>query len=63
MRKIIVSNLVTLDGYYEGKGRSLEALFEYFHMKTTQTMRTWIFTMLNACVQPMPFCSVAALLS
>jgi len=31
MRKIIVSNLVTLDGYYEGKGRSLEALFEYFH--------------------------------
>ena len=31
MRRIIVSNLVTLDGYYEGKGRSLPALFEYFH--------------------------------
>src|SRR5213594_79773 len=31
MRKVIVSNLVTLDGYYEGKGRSLEALFEYSH--------------------------------
>jgi len=31
MRKIIVSNLITLDGYYEGKGRSLPALFEYFH--------------------------------
>src|SRR6266704_4313237 len=30
-RRIIVSNLVTLDGYYEGKGRSLEALFKYFH--------------------------------
>ncbi len=31
MRKIVVSNLVTLDGYYEGKGRSLGALFEYSH--------------------------------
>jgi dihydrofolate reductase len=31
MRRIIVSNLATLDGYYEGKGRSLGALFEYFH--------------------------------
>jgi len=31
MRKINVSNLVMLDGYYEGKGRSLGALFEYFH--------------------------------
>ena len=31
MRRIIVSNLVTLDGYYEGKDRSLPALFEYFH--------------------------------
>ena len=31
MRKLIVSNLVSLDGYYEGKGRSLEVLFKYFH--------------------------------
>lgn len=31
MRKLIVSNLVTLDGYYEGKGRSLNSIFEYFH--------------------------------
>ena len=31
MRKIIVGNLVTLDGYYEGKERNLDALFEYFH--------------------------------
>lgn len=31
MRKLIVSNLVTLDGYYEGKGKSLEVLFDYFH--------------------------------
>ena len=31
MRKLIVSNLVSLDGYYEGKDRDLNALFEYFH--------------------------------
>jgi dihydrofolate reductase len=31
MRKLIISNLVTLDGYYEGKDRSLNALFDYFH--------------------------------
>ena len=31
MRKIIVSNLVTLDGFYEGKDRSLDAVFDYFH--------------------------------
>jgi dihydrofolate reductase len=31
MRKLIVSNIVSLDGYYEGKNRSLEALFDYFH--------------------------------
>lgn len=29
-RKLIVSNLMTLDGYYEGKDRSLEAVFEYW---------------------------------
>src|SRR5690349_24415009 len=31
MRKLIVSNLISLDGYYEGKDRSLDALFDYFH--------------------------------
>lgn len=31
MRKLIVSNLMSLDGYYEGKDRNLGALFEYFH--------------------------------
>lgn len=31
MRKIIVSNLVTLDGYYEGKNKNLESIFDYFH--------------------------------
>ena len=31
MRKLIVGNLTTLDGYYEGKDRSLDAVFDYFH--------------------------------
>ena len=31
MRKLIVSNFVTLDGYYEDKGRSLNSLFDYYH--------------------------------
>jgi dihydrofolate reductase len=31
MRKIIVSNLLSLDGYYEGKDRSLKELFKYLH--------------------------------
>jgi dihydrofolate reductase len=31
MRKLIVTNMVSLDGYYEGKNRSLEALFDNFH--------------------------------
>jgi dihydrofolate reductase len=30
VRKLIVSNLVTLDGYYEGKDRTVDSLFEYF---------------------------------
>ncbi len=31
MRELIVSNMQSLDGYYEGKGRSLEALFDHYH--------------------------------
>ena len=31
MRKLIVGNLTSLDGYYEGKDRDLNALFDYFH--------------------------------
>jgi dihydrofolate reductase len=30
LRKLIVSNLVTLDGYYEGKDRTVDSLFEYY---------------------------------
>jgi dihydrofolate reductase len=31
MRKLIVCNLTSLDGYYEGNDRNLNALFDYFH--------------------------------
>jgi dihydrofolate reductase len=31
VRKVIVGNMMSLDGYYEGKDRSLGALFDYFH--------------------------------
>ena len=31
MRKLIVSNLITLDGYYEAKNKTLDGFFDYFH--------------------------------
>jgi dihydrofolate reductase len=31
MRKLIVSNFVTLDGYYEDNDKSLNSLFDYYH--------------------------------
>jgi dihydrofolate reductase len=31
MRKLVVSNFVTLDGLYEGKDKSIDSLFDYFH--------------------------------
>ncbi len=31
MRKLIVSNFVSLDGYYEGKDKSINSLFDYYH--------------------------------
>ncbi len=31
MRKLIVSNFVTLDGFYEGKNKSIESLFDDYH--------------------------------
>jgi dihydrofolate reductase len=31
MRKLVVSNLASVDGYYEGKDRNLGVLFEHFH--------------------------------
>jgi len=31
MRKVIVCNMISVDGYYEGKDRNLGALFEFYH--------------------------------
>jgi dihydrofolate reductase len=31
MRKLIVSNFVTLDGLYEGRDRNIASLFDYYH--------------------------------
>jgi dihydrofolate reductase len=31
MRKLIVSNFVTLDGYYEGSDKSINSIFDYYH--------------------------------
>jgi dihydrofolate reductase len=31
MRKLIVGNFVTLDGYYDDKDKSLNSLFDYYH--------------------------------
>ena len=31
VRKLIVSNFVTLDGYYEGKDKSMNSIFDYYH--------------------------------
>ena len=31
MRKLIVSNFVTLDGYYDGKDKNLNSIFDYYH--------------------------------
>jgi dihydrofolate reductase len=31
MRKLIVNNFVTLDGYYEGKDKTINSLYDYYH--------------------------------
>jgi len=31
MRKLIVSNFHTVDGYYEGKDKSINSLYDYYH--------------------------------
>ena len=31
MRKLIVSNFVTLDGFYDGKDKSISSIFDYYH--------------------------------
>jgi dihydrofolate reductase len=35
VRKLIVSNFVTVDGYYEAKDKTIDGLFEYYHQDYT----------------------------
>jgi len=49
MRKIIVSNMITIDGLYEGKDHNLDSLFEYFHpdYQNDETMDNYNLNLLN----------------
>lgn len=49
MRKIIVSNMITLDGLYEGKDHNLDSLFEFFHpdYHKDETMDNYNLNLLN----------------
>jgi len=51
MRKIIVSNMITIDGLYEGKNRNLDSLFEYFHPDyiNDETMDNFNLNLLETC--------------
>jgi len=31
MRKLIVNNFITLDGYYESVNKTFDRIFDYFH--------------------------------
>jgi hypothetical protein len=31
LRKLIVSNFITVDGYYESKDKTIDGLFEFYH--------------------------------
>ena len=55
MRKLIVSNFVTLDGCYEGKDKNMNSIFDYYH-ETTMAMKTSITIIQNGCVPPIPCC-------
>jgi hypothetical protein len=51
MRKLIISNFVTLDGFYESKNKTFDA-FLITITPITQAIRALITTTPNACGQP-----------
>ena len=51
MRKLIVSNILSLDGYYEGPGKNVMALFDYRRDLSQWTKASMPITP-NGCVQP-----------
>ena len=63
MRKLIVSNFVTLDGLYEGKDKSINSLYDYYH---EDYARDDSFKPLSASRQHRPqpqFCMILAVLN
>jgi hypothetical protein len=55
MRKLIVSNFVTLDGLYEGKDKSINSLYDYYHADYADD-HSFDFTTLNCCMPPISCC-------
>lgn len=51
MRKLIVSNFVTMDGYYEAKDKTIDGLFEFYHPDYAgdQNFDLYNLEMLRAC--------------
>jgi hypothetical protein len=38
MRKLIVSNFLTMDGYYESAGKTFDRFFDYWHEESVQEL-------------------------
>lgn len=53
MRKLIVSNFVTLDGYYETKDKTIDDFFRYVH-EDYRGITALIITIPNDSAQPIP---------
>jgi hypothetical protein len=49
MRKLIVCNLVSLDGYYEGPGKDVMPLFDYRRDRLTSADRHTHLEWFRAC--------------
>lgn len=51
MRKLIVSNFVTVDGYYESKDKTIDGMFEFYHPDYAgdQNFDIYNLTMLQTC--------------
>ena len=49
MRKLIVSNFVTLDGLYEGRDKSIDSLYDYYHEDYGMTSFDYLQRRTAAC--------------
>ena len=48
MRKLIVCNFVTIDGYYESKDKTIDSMFEYYPKEYAGDQNFDIYNLLNA---------------